>query len=150
MLIWSARRANEVAFDRQHQLVDLVLGQSVAKIAYDQESITVWDDPIIQLRKPVLDFEWLDANVGVWLFTYFGHDQVYVLNAENKPVYAMQNGERVNNATFYDVDLILQPYINEMRRIMVDDPAKGVTDTVLAIELPPMTDITGWNVTAMP
>jgi diguanylate cyclase (GGDEF)-like protein len=132
MLIWSARRANEVAFDRQNQLVDLVLSQSVSKIAYDQESITVWDDPIIKLREPVLDFEWLDANVGVWLFTYFGHDQVYVLDADNKPVYAMRDGERINNATFYDVDLTLQPYIDEMRRIMLEDPTKGVTDTVLS------------------
>ena len=85
MLVWSARRANEVAFDRQNQLVDLVLSQSVSRIAHDQESITVWDDPIIKLREPVLDFEWLDANVGVWLYTYFGHDQVYVLNAETSP-----------------------------------------------------------------
>ena len=93
MLVWSARRANEVAFDRQNQLVDLVLGQSVARIGHDQESITVWDDPIIKLREPVLDFEWLDANVGVWLYSYFGHDRVYVLSAGDKPVYAMQDGD---------------------------------------------------------
>jgi diguanylate cyclase (GGDEF)-like protein len=132
MLIWSARRANEIAFDRQNQLVDLVLSQSVSKIAYDQESITVWDDPIIKLREPVLDFEWLDANVGVWLYTYFGHDQVYVLNAENTSVYAMQDGERTEPGTFAEVASVVAPYVDAMRRIMRENPSEGVTDTVLS------------------
>ena len=132
MLVWSARRANEVAFDRQNQLVDLVLGQSVARIGHDQESITVWDDPIIKLREPELDFEWLDANVGVWLYSYFGHDRVYVLSADDKPVYAMLDGVRSEAEAYNDVALTLAPFVAALRQTMVENPNEGVTDTVLS------------------
>ena len=48
MLVWSANHANEAAFDRQENLAALVLGQSIDRIPDDQESTTVWDDPVTQ------------------------------------------------------------------------------------------------------
>ena len=94
MLIWSARSANDVAFDRQEKLAALILRQSITQIPFDQESTTVWDDPVVKLREPTLDMTWLDENMGVWLHDYFDHDQVYILDSANRPVYAMRDGAR--------------------------------------------------------
>ena len=132
LLIWSARRADQVSFERQDQLVALVLGESVARIAHDQESITVWDDPILKLRAPVLDFEWLDENVGVWLHGYFGHDQVYILTASNEHVYAMQDGSRVEPVSFKEVAVAVDPLVEALRHNMQTSPEDGVTETVLS------------------
>ena len=94
MLVWSANQANEAAFDRQENLAALVLGQSIERIPYDQESTTVWDDPVLKLREPTLDLQWLDENMGVWLYDYFGHDQAYIVDSANRPVYAMRDRAR--------------------------------------------------------
>lgn len=132
MLIFSTRRANEVSFARQNQLAALVLDQSVARIGHDQESITVWDDPILKLRQRPLDWVWLDNNIGVWLYSYFGHDQVYVLDAANEPLYAMRDGQRIEPAAYDDVAATLRPFVDELRKTMLEDPQRGVTNTVLS------------------
>jgi diguanylate cyclase (GGDEF)-like protein len=132
MLFWSAKRANEISYDRQLQLAEVVLGQSVARIVHDQESVTVWDDPILKLREPELDWSWLDDNLGVWLHSYFGHDQIYVLNADNAPIYAMRDGARTDGASYAAVAETVDPLVRSLRRAMRDNPEEGVTETVLS------------------
>jgi len=132
MLFWSAKRANDVSYDRQHQLVAVVLDQSIARIVHDQESVTVWDDPIVKLREPELDLPWLDDNMGVWLHSYFGHDQTYLLNSENAPIYAMQDGTRADAASYGAVAETVDPHVQTLRRTMRDNPEEGITETVLS------------------
>lgn len=131
MLAWSAKRTNQAAFARQEQLVALVLGQSVSKIAHNQESITYWDDPVLKLREPTLDQQWLDDNIGVWLYTYFGHDQVYVVDPTNRPVYAMQAGKRVEPSAFLRTSTTVAPLVDQLRRTLREDPTAGTNETVL-------------------
>jgi diguanylate cyclase (GGDEF)-like protein len=132
MLIGSTRRANEAAAARQQNLAELVLRQSITQIPYDQESTTVWDDPILKLRESALDMEWLDENMGVWLHSYFGHDEVYIVDPTNRPVYAMQNGERTDPAAFNVVSPAVTPLIEQLRVTLRDDPTAGVTGAMLS------------------
>lgn len=69
VLIWSTRSVDALALDRQTKLVVQVLQQSSNQIAHEQESVTVWDDSVRQLRQPTLDLDWLDNNLGIWLHT---------------------------------------------------------------------------------
>ena len=115
MLFVSARSANEAAFDRQFQLAQHVLNQSIERIPYEQESITVWDDPVLKLREPDLDYQWLDDNVGIWMHSYFGHDEVYVVDASGHPVYAMRDGERADPTSFEQLGVAAAPLIAQVR-----------------------------------
>ena len=99
ILILTTRESDHLALDRQTRLVSHVLSEQFAKFAHDQESVTLWDDAI---RRTTVDFdpEWIDLNLGVWLYDYFGHDRVYVLNAEDKPVYAMIDGATADPSSY--------------------------------------------------
>src|SRR4051812_12956599 len=78
-LLWSKSETDRVAFHRQQSLVNLAVSRLQSSIAHDQESSTVWDDAVRQVRKPNAE-EWIDANLGVWMHTYFGHDGAFVLD----------------------------------------------------------------------
>jgi sensor domain CHASE-containing protein len=64
-------------------------------VAQNQEVVAVWDDPVLELRKPDPDWQWFDDEIGVWLHNLFGHNQVYVLNSADTPIYAMADGARL-------------------------------------------------------
>ena len=65
LLFWSTNSVDELSRERQHRLVANLLVQSAQQTAHDQESVTVWDDSIRQLRKAEIDLEWLDLNLGI-------------------------------------------------------------------------------------
>ncbi len=115
LLSWSTRSADHSSLERQRALVNLVLEQSVDRIAYDQESSTVWDDSVRQVNAARPDLEWIDANLGSWFNSYYGHDEVHVLSADNRPIFSMQAGRRVAPAAFAAVRAQLQPMVEELR-----------------------------------
>lgn len=90
-LQWAAEKADTIAAGRQKDLVLLTVGKLRASVAHDQESATVWDDAV---RNSVQrDVPWLDANLGVWMHTYFQHDAAIVLGKDLKPLYQFVAGE---------------------------------------------------------
>ncbi|MCC2977342.1 EAL domain-containing protein [Sphingomonas sp. PL-96] len=91
----SARQSDSLAFQREHRVMETVLAQSIARIAHDQEGVTVWDDAVRQVRAPDRSVAWLDNNLGLWMRTYFGHDEAYVLDPGGRALYAMRDGAHV-------------------------------------------------------
>jgi diguanylate cyclase (GGDEF)-like protein len=116
LLYWSTLRVDEAALAREEQIVETVLAQSIEALGHDQESVTVWDDTIRQLQAPDLDLDWMDGNVGIWLYDYFGHDDVFVLNGRDEPVYAMEQGERRDPARQALVADAIDPLVHDLRR----------------------------------
>jgi len=90
LLIWAGHEADRVSYNRQASLVQLVVSQLRSKVAHDQESVTVWDDAVEQVR--ARDSAWMDSNLGTWMHEYFGLDQAYVLDPSNQAVYAFADG----------------------------------------------------------
>lgn len=90
VLFWSSLRADRISIDRQASLMRLVISQAQESVAHDQESATVWDDAIDGVRKNQTD--WIDANLGTWMHTYFGHDGAFILDQTNAPTYAFIDG----------------------------------------------------------
>jgi len=93
VVLWSARRSDQVTHDRQSQIVAIALTKSVEKIPYDQESVAIWDDSVTNVRN-AFDVQWVDINLGVWMHTYFKHDRVYVLDREDRVLYTMADGKQ--------------------------------------------------------
>jgi diguanylate cyclase (GGDEF)-like protein len=136
LLLWSTKRADEAAFARQAQLVTLVLGQSVNAIGYDQESVTVWDDAVQHARAAQPDLDWFDDNFGIWLYTYFGHDQAFVLTPEGEPIYAMEGGERADPARYTVVRPVAEPLLRELKQKLISgETADGTTLSAGAADL---------------
>jgi sensor domain CHASE-containing protein len=117
MLYWSSIRADDISFARQERLVRLVILQLRDQIAHDQESSTVWDDAIKNVREHRT--EWIDANLGSWMHTYFGHDGAIVLDPANEPVFASLNGKIAPAAASYaTVTAQAKPLVKRMRLAM--------------------------------
>ncbi len=94
--IWvAARKADELAIDRQQHLIAIVLEQNFRSVAQDQESSTVWDDSVKQMRARARDLQWMDDNLGIWFHTYFGHDEILIVDGNDNPIYAMREGKRI-------------------------------------------------------
>ena len=88
---WSA---NETSRDRERTLVENALNESIARALSEQKSVAWWDDPILKITDDAIDLEFTDANFGIFLTETYAHDEVYILNAENRPLYAFAEGKR--------------------------------------------------------
>lgn len=117
MLLWSGYEVDRVARDRDRSIASLVLHQSVERLGHVQESSTVWDDAVRQVRKRPLDMDWLDTNLGIWFVEYAGFDEVYILAPDGEPIYAMRDGKRVRPETYIAVEDIVAPLAARLRQM---------------------------------
>ncbi len=95
---YAAGTVDAIALDRQTRLVERAVTDGIKAINREQESVTIWDEAIQRLRAH--DLDWLDSNLGVWLYGYFHMDRVFILDGTNRPVYAMMAGRRVDPGYF--------------------------------------------------
>ena len=110
---WSA---NEAATDSERTVLAHALNESIARALNEQKSIAWWDDPVVKITDEAIDLEFTDANFGVFLTETYGHDEVYILNAQDRPLYAFANGERVDPKSFEERRPALDPLIVEIRQ----------------------------------
>jgi diguanylate cyclase (GGDEF)-like protein len=129
-LYWSAAEIDEVAAERQKGLATLVVSKIQSSVAHDQESATVWDDAVIKTKD--LDRDWLDANLGRWMNTYFSHDAAVVLSANGQPIY--QYISKSNSAASpEDLRLAYSPLAERLRDRLTAGDQEGISDKVLSI-----------------
>jgi sensor domain CHASE-containing protein len=117
LLLWSSARTNEIAIDRQENLLALVLSQSQFTIAHDQESATVWDDAVNHVKNPD-SAEWIDSNLGRWMHTYFGHDAAYILNGKNEPTFVFVDSKVADTSAFQAVEAQVAPLAAKLRDLL--------------------------------
>jgi diguanylate cyclase (GGDEF)-like protein len=96
---WSTNRA---AVARERQLVENALDQSVSHILDEQKAICWWDDAVAQVQRPRLDISWLETNFGIYFHETYGHDEVIILDGQNRPIYANVAGTLTNPANAYN------------------------------------------------
>ena len=128
-LLWSKWEADRTAFERQEKLVNLAVTRLRASIAHDQESSTVWDDAVRNVAKG--DTAWMDANLGVWMHTYFGHDGAFVLDPRDHPVFSSFDGTVIDNGQFANLEPSVLPMVSELRDKLRRSDLSGVNDRVL-------------------
>jgi diguanylate cyclase (GGDEF)-like protein len=109
---WSA---NQTAVDRERTLLDNAFNESILRVLNEQKSIAWWDDPVLLITDDKIDLEFTDANFGVFLTETYGQDEVYILNAENKPLYSWSDAARQEPAAFERRHAALEPLITEVR-----------------------------------
>jgi diguanylate cyclase (GGDEF)-like protein len=94
---WSA---NQSSTERERTLVENALNQSIARVLNEQKSVAWWDDSVVKITDQAVDLDFTDANFGIFLTETYGHDEVYILNASDKPLYAFLNGKRDDPSSF--------------------------------------------------
>lgn len=84
-LFLAAVKADEAAARRQEGLLQFIVANLESSLAHEQESATVWDDAVKFAR--LKDTDWLAANLGEWMHTYFEHDAALVLKNDGQVIY---------------------------------------------------------------
>lgn len=130
LLVWSGHQADRVSFNRQTRLVSLVVSQMRSEVAHDQESATVWDEAIRKVRAN--DQQWIDANLGSWMHSYFGIDGAYVLNPQDQPIYAFAGDTLSTPDAYAAIAPEVAPLLANLRQKLRDGDTSGLSDTVLS------------------
>ncbi|ESY56177.1 diguanylate phosphodiesterase [Mesorhizobium sp. LNJC372A00] len=107
----------------------------IAAVKREQESVAVWDDSVINAKAG--NQTWMAENFSVWMYSYYGHNRVYVLDNANRPVHAMREGKVVSPAVFGEDEPALRPTIARLRQMMSKDAsqagAKFVADDLVSL-----------------
>ena len=109
---WSA---NQTAIEREQILLDNALNQSIASVLNEQKSVAWWDDAVLNITDDAIDLDFVDANFGIFLTETYAQDEVYILNAEDKPLYAWFNEARADPSTFERHRPAIEAVVKEAR-----------------------------------
>lgn len=148
VLVWSGSSSDEVAVERQEQLAELVISRLQTSLARDQDSTAIWDDAVREVKSPT-GAEWVDANLGSWMLGYFNLDIIFILDSENRPIYAFADGAPASLDTFEEARASVEPVAARLRaelregtgRARPDGTSPGFSDLAMVGEHPSLLSI---------
>lgn len=123
---WVTKQIDAFAVDRQTALVQRALNEAVSDIGHQQQSVTVWDEAVAKTRAD--DQRWMADNLGEWMHSFFGHDEVYVIDEHDNPIYAMEAGKTVPASAFEAVRPRLARLADDLRRKLRAAPDRGAAE----------------------
>jgi len=109
---WSA---NKTASDIERTLVENALNQSIAAVLNGQKSVAWWDEAVINTADGALNLDFADAEFGIYLTETYGHNEVFVLDGRDRPIYAYVDGTRAKPESFEAKRAVLGPVVAEAR-----------------------------------
>ncbi|RWB68642.1 EAL domain-containing protein [Mesorhizobium sp.] len=118
--IYATAQADHVSLERQKILIANGLKDQIAAVQREQESVTVWDDSVTNVKAG--NEPWIEENLSVWMYTYYGHNRIYILDAANHPVHAMRDGKVLAPAVYGEDEPELQPTIQKLRAMIAEPP----------------------------
>ena len=95
-LLGAARGSDTISVERQARSALHAMEASVDELALQQETVAVWDDAARHLVAKTRDAGWIHDNIGGWLHRIFKHDEAFILDGSDQPIYASVRGEEVS------------------------------------------------------
>ena len=93
LVVIAAQSQRQIAIEDSVHLTRSVLAGIQRRLADQLLDYSYWDESVANLvTKPNL--EWADHNVGIYMHDKFGIATSFVLDADDRPVYAMIGGKR--------------------------------------------------------
>lgn len=113
-LLWSTADLDDRTLRHEYELAEHILAEKLAALPHDQLSVANWDDAF---ERTALQFDpdWVHKNIGRWMHAYFGHDRTFVLDEADQPIYAMNNGHRVDVVQYRADEATLRPLVLRLR-----------------------------------
>ena len=111
----ATHESDSVSVDRQARAARHAIDISIDELALQQETVAVWDDSAAHLVRPQLDLGWIHDNIGSWLHRMFDHDESFILNGRDRPIYASVNGQQVAPERFLQLSEELAPLVEGVR-----------------------------------
>ncbi|MBW9117319.1 EAL domain-containing protein [Rhizobium cauense] len=130
-MIWATNQSDLSAVHRQDRLVELVVSKSKDAVAHDQESATVWDDAVRKVAQH--DKEWIDANLGRWMHSYFGHNGAFVVAPDGQLIYGFSDDESDELKAYRGVSDAATKLVESLRRRLAEGDTTGTDDHTLSI-----------------
>jgi diguanylate cyclase (GGDEF)-like protein len=118
---YATMQADSTSLERQKIFFTNGMRDRIAAVEREQESIAVWDDAVINAKAG--NEVWIVDNISVWMYSYYGHDRVYILDAADRPIHAMREGKVLATASYSEDEPVLLPTVERVRRL-VREPAK--------------------------
>jgi diguanylate cyclase (GGDEF)-like protein len=115
---WSA---NRTATDIERALVDNALNQSVAAVLNGQKSVAWWDEAVTNTADGALNTDFADNEFGIYLTETYGHNEIFILDGRDQPIYAYADGGRADAKFYESRRAILAPVVAEARGKKFDD-----------------------------
>jgi diguanylate cyclase (GGDEF)-like protein len=112
------RTADTTALAKQERFAKRNLAAEVAHLSEQQQSATIWDDAVLNVK--TRDFDWIDGNLGAWMQDYFGHNESYVLDQLNRPVFASIAGKRLSPDAYDNRADVIAPLVMQLRSAMAE------------------------------
>ena len=97
-------QGDRLSMDREIRATQIAIDESIQGLAREQEMVAISDETLSRLAEPQPDWQWFDENIGARLHRSYQHDQTFILNRRDKPVYAAVAGARVDPGRFAKVE----------------------------------------------
>ncbi|QKC85651.1 EAL domain-containing protein [Mesorhizobium sp. NZP2077] len=122
---YAAVQADRVSLERQKIFFANGLQDQIAAVEREQESVSVWDDSVTNAKSG--NQAWMAENLSVWMYSYYGHNRVYVLDDVNRPIHAMQEGKVVPASVYGADEPALLPTIEKLRQLIAQPPKENAS-----------------------
>ena len=97
-------QGDRMSMDREIRATQMAIDENIQELAREQEMVAVSDETLTRLNAAQPDWHWFDQNLGARLHQSYEHDQLFILNARDEPIYAAIDGARVAPHRFASVD----------------------------------------------
>lgn len=115
--------ADTAAEATQERLATRSLQTEINQLPEQQQSATIWDEAIRRIG--ILDQVWIDSNLGAWMQIYFGHNESYILDQANRPIFASIAQENLPPEVYNERDDTISSLVDQLRTLM-SEVSKGV------------------------
>ncbi|HTM76984.1 MAG TPA: bifunctional diguanylate cyclase/phosphodiesterase [Devosia sp.] len=123
-IIWSAANVDERALERQTRMIAQAVSAQRNQIRTDQESVAIWDEAVVA-TKLAFDQDWIDVNLNSWMYDYFGHDHMAILDQHDQPIDVMDTGARVSIGNYARMAGVIAPLAAQVRAAIAAGGAIG-------------------------
>lgn len=127
---WAAASIDDRSIARQSRAVQRGLNDIKQRIPVEQDSAVIWNEAALYVRSH--HEAWLADNLGEWMSEYFGHDRIYLLDPDDRPVRAVVKGVHVEDAAYEGDAAAVAPLVAEIRAQMARASA-GLPDSTEAV-----------------
>jgi diguanylate cyclase (GGDEF)-like protein len=128
---WATSSIDDRLITRQIRSVQRGLRDITERIPFEQDILAVSDDAVTQLREE--NNVWIADNLGESLSEYFRHDRIYIVDAADVPIRAVQDGQLVDRASFYTDASTVISLVADLRKRMAER-SQGMSDSTSGVK----------------